>query len=243
MSPGGPAELSHIDLSGREGLDFGCSVGGYDRLIVAEHGAAAVYGINLGAVVIAKAMAGARADGLGDRLHSSVLVTMYTKATILDSGAEFLATRGASVFDVTMLIGVISDTGLADVDHIIHAGDIGNPEIVPRLREIAPVTAIRGNVDTQAWASAFHERETVELADRSIYVLHDLGELDFDPAERGLSMVISGHSHRPRIETIDGVLYLNPGSAGPRRFRLLITLATVEVYARAIRPLIHALAR
>ena len=104
-------------------------------------------------------------------------------------------------------LGVISDihgllrpealTGLAGVDHIVHAGDIGNPEIVPRLREIAPVTAIRGNVDTQAWASAFHERETVDLADRAIYVLHDLGELDFDPAERGLSIVISGHSHRP----------------------------------------------
>ena len=177
---------------------------------------------------------------------------MYTKATVLDGGAEFLAERRSPVVDGVMRIGVISDThgllrpeaptGLAGVDHIVHAGDIGSPEIVPRLREIAPVTAIRGNVDRQAWASAFHERETLELADRSIYILRDLGELDFDPAERDLSIVISGHSHRPRIETIDGVLYLNPGSAGPRRFRLPITLATVDVFAGAIRPLIHALA-
>ena len=151
-----------------------------------------------------------------------------------------------------MRIGVISDThgllrpealsGLAGVEHIIHAGDIGNVEIMPRLREIAPVTAIRGNVDTQTWASAFHERETVELAGRTIYVIHDLGELDLHPLTAGFDLVISGHSHRPRIETIDGVLYVNPGSAGPRRFRLPITFATVDVSAGAIRPLIHALA-
>ena len=99
------------------------------------------------------------------------------------------------VFDGVMRIAVISDThgllrpealsGLAGVEHIIHAGDIGSVEIVPRLREIAPVTAIRGNVDTQAWASAFHERETVKLAGRTIYVIHDLGELDLHPLTAG----------------------------------------------------------
>ena len=129
-----------------------------------------------------------------------------------------------------MRIGVISDThgllrpealdALAGVDHIIHAGDIGSPEIVSRLREIAPITAIRGNVDRQPWATAFPERKTVLLAGWSIHVLHDVGDLDFDPGKQGVAMVISGHSHRPRVETVNGVLFLNPGSAGPRRFKL-----------------------
>jgi putative phosphoesterase len=138
-----------------------------------------------------------------------------------------------------MLIGVISDThgllrpealeALADVAHIIHAGDIGSPDILPRLAEIAPVTAIRGNVDTQAWARELPAWETVTLAGRTIYVIHDLGDLDLDPAAAGFDMVVSGHSHMPKVETRQGVVYLNPGSAGPRRFKLAITLATVDL--------------
>ena len=150
-----------------------------------------------------------------------------------------------------MLIGVISDTHgllrpeaeqcLAGVDHIIHAGDIGSPEIIPRLQSIAPTTAIRGNVDTQAWAKAFPVWEAVTLAGRSIYVLHDIGELDLDPVAAGFAMVIFGHSHQPSVETKDGVVFLNPGSAGPRRFRLPVGLATVGLTADAIRPELHQL--
>ena len=150
-----------------------------------------------------------------------------------------------------MRIGVIADTHgllrpealarLAGVAHIIHAGDIGSSEIVPRLAAIAPVTAIRGNVDTQPWARTFAPWEVVTLAGRTIYVVHDRGALDLDPVAAGFDMVMSGHSHQPRIETVDGVVYLNPGSAGPRRFRLPITLATVELTAAATRPEIHEL--
>jgi uncharacterized protein len=138
-----------------------------------------------------------------------------------------------------MRIGVISDThgllrpeaeaGLAGADHIIHAGDIGAPEIVPRLAQIAPTTAIRGNVDRAAWAEAFPGTATVELGGRRIFVLHDRAELAFDPAASGYSVVISGHSHRPMVETIGGVLYLNPGSAGRRRFSLPVTIAVLDV--------------
>jgi putative phosphoesterase len=145
-----------------------------------------------------------------------------------------------------MLIGVISDThgllrpealeALAGVEHIIHAGDLGSPDIVPRLAEIAPVTAIRGNVDTRAWARAFAASASVTLAGRAIYVIHDRADLDLDPVAAGFDLVISGHSHRPGVEDIGGVVYLNPGSAGPRRFKLPITLATVDLNARPLRP-------
>jgi uncharacterized protein len=150
-----------------------------------------------------------------------------------------------------MLIGIISDThgllrpealeALAGVEHIIHAGDIGSPDIVPRLAEIAPVTAISGNVDTQAWAQAFPPWEVVARAGRTIYVIHDLGELDLDPTAAGFDLVISGHSHQPKTETVGGVVYLNPGSAGPRRFKLPVTLATVVLTADPIEPFIHTL--
>jgi putative phosphoesterase len=150
-----------------------------------------------------------------------------------------------------MRIGVIADTHgllrseaeecLTGVDHIIHAGDIGSPDIVPRLRAIAPTTAIKGNVDAQEWANAFPEHEALVLAGRSIYVLHDIGDLTFDPAKRGIAVVIAGHSHRPTIETVNGVLFLNPGSAGRRRFKLPVTLATMELIGDAIRPEIHVL--
>jgi len=148
-------------------------------------------------------------------------------------------------------LGIISDTHgllrpeaircLADVDHIIHGGDIGRPEIVAALRRIAPVTAIRGNVDTGEWAKDYAETQLVRLADRSFYVLHDLHALSIDPVALGIDVVISGHSHKVRIDTIGGVLYLNPGSAGPRRFRLPVTLATLDLVAGDLRPVIHDL--
>jgi putative phosphoesterase len=152
---------------------------------------------------------------------------------------------------MTCRIGVISDTHgllrpeaerrLAGVDHIIHGGDIGHPDIIDALRRIAPVTAIRGNVDTGDWALAYAETELVRLTERVIYVLHDLKTLQIDPVARGIDVVVSGHSHVPKIHTVDGVLYLNPGSAGPRRFRLPITLATIDVTPDGLRSIIHDL--
>jgi uncharacterized protein len=152
---------------------------------------------------------------------------------------------------VKMRIGVISDTHgllrpeaeqqLAGVAHIIHAGDIGKPDVIARLCGIAPVTAIRGNVDTGPWAEAYPETVTVTLGGRKIHVLHDLQQLQLDPASVGIDVVISGHSHRPVIEMEQGVLYLNPGSAGPRRFRLPITLAVLDVTASGLRPTLHDL--
>lgn len=150
-----------------------------------------------------------------------------------------------------MRIGVISDTHgllrpeaeqcLAGVAHIIHAGDIGRPEIIAGLRRIAPVMAIKGNVDTAAWAARYPATKTLKLGGRAIHVLHDVHDLKLDPVSRGIDVVISGHSHKPDIETVDGVLYLNPGSAGPRRFSLPITLATLELTKEGIRPVIHQL--
>jgi putative phosphoesterase len=130
---------------------------------------------------------------------------------------------------------------LAGVDHIVHGGDIGRADIIAALRRIAPVTAIRGNVDTGAWADEFPETRTVRLADRSIFVLHDLKALQIDPVALGIDIVVSGHSHVPKIETIGGVLYLNPGSAGRRRFKLPITLATLDVTREGLLPNIHDL--
>jgi uncharacterized protein len=150
---------------------------------------------------------------------------------------------------MTFRIGIISDThgllrpeaerGLTGVDHIIHAGDIGRPEIVNALRRIAPVTAIRGNVDSGEWARQYPDTKLVRLAGKSIYVLHDLKTLQADLA--GIDFIVSGHSHVPKIDTVGGVLYLNPGSAGPRRFKLPITLATLEVTPEGMRPEIHDL--
>jgi uncharacterized protein len=152
---------------------------------------------------------------------------------------------------MTFRIGIISDTHgllrpraeqcLAGVDHIIHGGDIGRPEILDVLRRIAPVTAIRGNVDIGDWAVAYPQIEVVRLAGKSIFVLHDLTTLQIDPIARGIDVVVSGHSHVPRIDTADGVLYLNPGSAGRRRFGLPVTLATIDVSPDNLRPEIHDL--
>jgi len=148
-------------------------------------------------------------------------------------------------------IGIISDTHgllrpeaeqcLAGVAHIIHAGDIGRPEIIAQLGRIAPVIAIKGNVDTGKWAVRYPATRTVKLGGRSIHVLHDVHDLKLDPSSRGIDVIISGHSHRPRVETVEGVLYLNPGSAGPRRFSLPITLATLEVTGGGMRAVIHQL--
>ncbi len=134
-------------------------------------------------------------------------------------------------------IGVISDTHgllrpqavdlLRGSDVILHAGDMGSDDIIPTLERLAPVTAVRGNVDHGAWARAFAPDEAVELGGRSFFMLHDLDDLAFDPAEAGFDVVISGHTHRPKMETTDGVLFLNPGSAGPRRFKLPISLAKI----------------
>lgn len=148
-------------------------------------------------------------------------------------------------------IGIISDTHgllrpeavgrLAGVHHIVHAGDIGKADIISALHSIAPVTAIRGNIDTGEWAAKYADTEIVRLAGMSIYVLHDLKELQIDPAARGIDIVISGHTHVPRVETVEGVLYLNPGSAGRRRFKLPITLATIAITSDGPRPEIHDL--
>jgi putative phosphoesterase len=138
-----------------------------------------------------------------------------------------------------VIIGVISDTHgllrpeavelLRGSEHIIHAGDIGSPEIIAELRKIAPVTAIRGNVDTQAWARSFAETEVVELAGMDIYIIHDANALDLNPKAAGFAAVISGHSHQPKQEIKNGVLYFNPGSAGPRRFKLPISVGRIVI--------------
>ncbi len=130
---------------------------------------------------------------------------------------------------------------LAGAQHIIHAGDIGRPEVVFELRKIAPVTAIRGNIDRGEWAAEYPDRVLVRLRGRSILVLHNLHDLDLDPATAAIDVVVSGHSHRPRIETVGGVLYLNPGSAGPRRFALPVALAMLELGRAALRPRLYEL--
>ncbi len=131
---------------------------------------------------------------------------------------------------------------LAGVSHIIHAGDIGTQAVMDGLCRIAPVTAIRGNVDRGAWAERLPETQTLRLGGRCFHILHDLKELTINPAELGIDVVVSGHSHRVRIETAEGVLYLNPGSAGKRRFKLPITLATLELDPSGpLRPVIHDL--
>lgn len=136
-------------------------------------------------------------------------------------------------------IGLISDTHgllrpearemLAGVRHILHAGDIGRPEVIAELETIAPVTAIRGNNDDGAWAKRIPDTETVALGGVSIYLLHDVKLLDIDPSTRNISVVVSGHSHRPLVAWKGGVLFVNPGSAGPRRFRLPLSVGFLDV--------------
>jgi len=142
-------------------------------------------------------------------------------------------------------IGVISDThgllrweaeaALAGVDHIIHAGDIGTPEILERLRRIAPVTAVRGNNDKEQWADALPATAIVDICGQRLYVVHDIAHLDVDPVANGIAAVIAGHSHKPAVSEKDGVLFLNPGSAGPRRFTLPVAVAKLFVDVGAVR--------
>ena len=148
-------------------------------------------------------------------------------------------------------VGLISDThglvrpealaALAGVSRIVHAGDIGSPDVLTQLEAIAPVTAVRGNNDKDAWAKTIPETEVVEIEGRSIYVLHDLSELDLDPAAAGFAVVVTGHSHKPVIQTKSGVLFVNPGSAGPRRFKLPITVGTLHVDGDELHAAIHDL--
>ena len=143
-------------------------------------------------------------------------------------------------------IGVISDThgllrpeavaALAGVDRVIHGGDVGSEEILEALAKIAPVTVVRGNTDYQPWAERLPVTELVEVGEKSIYVVHDIEDLILDPAAAGIDVVIYGHSHRPVLEKRgDGVWYLNPGSAGPRRFSLPVTVALLQVSTKYIR--------
>ena len=144
-----------------------------------------------------------------------------------------------------MRVGLISDThgllrpqalaALAGVDHILHAGDIGGAAVVEALRGVAPVTAIRGNNDTDAWGRALPGTEMLELGGRWIYLVHDLGDLDIDPAAAGVDVVMSGHSHQPAVFEEHGVLFVNPGSAGPRRFTLPVSVGCLILEAGAMR--------
>jgi putative phosphoesterase len=141
-------------------------------------------------------------------------------------------------------IGIISDTHglirhealreLEGADLIIHAGDVGRPEVLESLERLAPVEAVRGNVDAAAWAARLPLTATVEVERVRLFVLHNVAELDFDPAARGFAAVIFGHSHTPVREMRNGVLFLNPGSAGPRRFRLPVSVARLAVDGAAV---------
>ena len=145
-----------------------------------------------------------------------------------------------------LTVGVISDThgllrpqavaALRGSDLIIHAGDVGNREVITTLSGIAPTFAVRGNIDKAAWAVELPMTKLVEVGERLFCVLHELSQLDLDPATAGFAAVVFGHSHQPRIETRDGVLFLNPGSAGPRRFKLPIAVARVAVSGGQLRP-------
>jgi uncharacterized protein len=150
------------------------------------------------------------------------------------------------------LIGIISDThglvrpqaleALKGVDMILHAGDIGSQDVLDTLNEIAPVVAVRGNNDKADWARSLPDSEVVEVGNISIYMLHDLKEIDISPAGAGFQVVVSGHSHRPGVEEQRGVLYVNPGSAGPRRFTLPVSLAHLHVAGEKVQATIIELA-
>jgi uncharacterized protein len=140
------------------------------------------------------------------------------------------------------ILGLISDThgllreeavrALRGSDLILHAGDVGGPEILTRLKDIAPVVAVRGNVDTDAWGRSLPLTEAVSTGPAMIYMIHILQDSDVNPAARGFQIVVSGHSHKPGQVEKDGVLYINPGSAGPRRFYLPVTVARLDLGAK-----------
>ena len=142
-------------------------------------------------------------------------------------------------------IGLISDTHgllrpeavtfLHGSDYIVHAGDIGDAKILRELNACARVTAVRGNNDRGSWAKAIPESQVLHVDDVLIYVLHDVAELDLDPVAAGFRVIVSGHSHRPSVQERDGVLYVNPGSSGPRRFKLPITVAELDIAGRSVK--------
>jgi uncharacterized protein len=145
-----------------------------------------------------------------------------------------------------IIVGVISDThglmrpealaALRGSHLIIHAGDVGNPDVIKALAGIAPLHVVRGNVDMGDWAGSLPMIELVEVGERRFYVLHQVSQLDVEPASSGFAAVVFGHSHQPTIEMRDGVLFLNPGSAGPRRFKLPVTVARVGVAGARMHP-------
>lgn len=142
-------------------------------------------------------------------------------------------------------VGLISDTHgllrsdatafLRDCNHIIHGGDIGKPSVLDELSALAPVTAVRGNNDKGSWAEALRETALVQFENVFAYVIHDLAQLDIDPRAAGVAVIVSGHSHQPLIQERDGVLYVNPGSAGPRRFKLPVAVAELAIVGNSVK--------
>jgi uncharacterized protein len=142
------------------------------------------------------------------------------------------------------VIGLISDThglirpqaieALQGVELIIHAGDIGKPEVVSVLKDVAPVAAIKGNIDSGAWAKLLPDTKLVKAGGMRLYIIHNVKELECDPVARGFHVVVSGHSHKPSISTRDGVLFVNPGSAGPRRFKLPIAVGKLFIQNKQV---------
>jgi putative phosphoesterase len=181
-------------------------------------------------------------------------ITGHKKADIVDQ-PDVLFPSSANCYNTfhgqrMYHIGVISDThglvrpeaikALAGSDIILHAGDIGSPAVLQSLRSIAPVLAVRGNTDTDRWAGSLKEAETAELNGTLFYILHDIACLDLDPGTAGVRALISGHSHMPSISEKNGILYLNPGSAGPRRFKLPVTLARIAIrQGRFLAEIVH----
>jgi putative phosphoesterase len=141
-------------------------------------------------------------------------------------------------------VGLISDTHnllrpeavefLRGSDYIVHAGDVCDPHILEALAALAPVTVVRGNNDRGAWAERLNETELVQVGEIFVYAIHDLSQLDLDPHAAGARAIVSGHSHKPHVEQRDGVLYVNPGSAGPRRFKLPIAVGELVVRGRDV---------
>jgi putative phosphoesterase len=143
-------------------------------------------------------------------------------------------------------VGLISDTHgllrpeasafLRGCDHIVHGGDVGDPAVLRELGAIAPTTAVRGNNDKAAWARSLSDTELVQFGEVFVYVIHDLAQLDLEPQTSGVAVVVSGHSHKPVIQESNGVLYINPGSAGPRRFKLPITIGEMRITGQSVTP-------
>lgn len=152
---------------------------------------------------------------------------------------------------VTVCIGLISDTHdlvrpqalawLAGVDAIVHAGDICSPAVLDALAQIAPVTAVRGNNDRGAWAETLQSATTLTFAGISIHVVHDIADLRIDPRMQGVDVVVTGHSHKPSVLTRDGVIFVNPGSAGPRRFTLPVSVGRLYIEPSGVRVELHTL--